>query len=297
MTTEQEKIKIYLDNDNIYEKNSSIRKFFNFLFLPVLNNLPRKLFVKSSKKAQTVSKHATKHNALEVVYSFNYKLDLKEGIVQGIFTYAWNLTNNAKALRNRLKLVKKEIIKSIKEINKDSIVIASLACGSTRAVIEAVNEIRKLGINKDFKIYAVDKNKDALESSKKLAKDYKIDHLFTWYQSSVNQFLDSINENFDIVEMVGFLDYKEEDKAIELFNKIYNKLNDNGIFITGNIRYNPEMKFLINVVGWPHLIFRTEDDLIRIIKQSKLKNYDIEIIKEPQNIHMIIVIRKLLNND
>lgn len=292
MHNNQKQVKIYFDNDRIYEKNSVIRKILNFIFLPILNNLPKKFFIKSSKKAQDVSKHATKHNALEVVYSFNYKLDLNEGFLQGMFTYLWNLTNNAKALRNRLKLVKKEIIKSIKEINKDSIVIASLACGSTRSVIEAVNEIRKLGTNKDFKIYAIDKNEDALESSKKLAKDYKIDHLFIWHQSSVNEFLDSIQERIDVIEMVGFLDYKKEDESIELFNKIYDKLSDNGIFITGNIRYNPEMKFLINVVGWPHLIFRTENDLIKIIEQSKFKNSPIEIIKEPQSIHIIGVIKK-----
>ncbi|MCS7201029.1 MAG: class I SAM-dependent methyltransferase [Patescibacteria group bacterium] len=287
------KIKITTDNDKIYEINKTPRKILNFFLIPVLNNIPRKFFVGSSKKAKSVNKHATTHRALEIVYSFNYKLDTKEGLISAIFTYLWNITNNAKALRNRLRLVKKELIKSIREIKKEKIIIASLACGSTRSVIEAVAEAIKKNIEKNFKIYAIDKNEDALQQSKSLAEKLAIERFFIWQQSSVNEFLDSTNEKFDIIEMVGFLDYKNDEESIELFNKIHSKLNENGVFITGNIRYNPEMKFLINVVGWPHLIFRTENDLLKIIEQTNFKGYPVEIIKEPQNIHMIAKIGKI----
>lgn len=291
MEQKYNQIKIYTDYDGIYEIDGLLRKLMDFFTIPLLNNLPSSIFVKSSKKAESVSKHATTHKALEIVYNFNYKFDFRKGILEEIFTYLWNLTHNAKALRNRLKLVKKQLMKSISEVEKDEITIASLACGSTRAVIETIANFKS---NKNFKIYAVDKNEKALEASKSLAKSLKIEHLFTWYQASINDFLDSLNEiQFDIIEMVGFLDYRNDEEAIELFNKIYDRLNQEGFFITGNIKPNPEVKFLVNVVKWPYLIFRNENDLITLFSKSKFVNSTMEIVTEPQHIHIVSRIKKI----
>jgi len=108
-------IKITIDNDTKnYEANSFLKKTINLFLLPILNRLPRRLFVKSSKKAEEVHKHVTTHKALEVIYSFNHQLSFENGILDGFFHYFWQKTSNAKALRNRLRLVKKELEKAIK---------------------------------------------------------------------------------------------------------------------------------------------------------------------------------------
>lgn len=291
MDAENNPIRIYVDYDSTYETDSAFRKLVDCFIVPILNNAPPNLFRRSSKKAGEVTRHATTHRALEIIYGFNYKLDSQTAITDGIFTYLWNLKHNAKALRNRLRLVKKRLVTSIEEIDKEEIVIASLACGSTRTVIETVAELRA---NRNFRVYAVDKNASAIEFSKSLAKSLQIDELFEWHQSSVNSFLNTANQiEFDIIEMVGFLDYRTDREAVRLFDKIYDRLNLGGFFITGNIKPNPEMKFLIDVVQWPHLIFRNEEEFAELLNRSKFANSRIEIAAEPQRIHFVSTIKKL----
>lgn len=158
-------VKIIIDNDSEdYETNSFLKKTINLFLLPILNRLPKRLFIKSSKKAEEVHKYATTHKALEVIYSFDNQFNFENGILDGFFHYFWQKTSNAKALRNRLKLVKKELEKAILSINKKEIRILNLAAGSNRGVVEVV------GIHKDkfdFEIFAVDKSEFAIEDAKK----------------------------------------------------------------------------------------------------------------------------------
>ncbi len=69
MENNEKNIKIIVDNDHRdYEVNSFLRKAINLFLIPILNRLPRRLFVNSGKRAETVHKHATTHKALEVIY-------------------------------------------------------------------------------------------------------------------------------------------------------------------------------------------------------------------------------------
>ena len=284
-------IKIIVDNDSKdYEVNSFLRRAMNFFLIPVLNRLPKGIFVKSGKRAEAVNQHATTHKALEVIYSFDHKIKFEKGILDSFMAYFWLKTNNAKALRNRLKLVKKELIKAIHSFNKKEIRILNLACGSNRAIIEVV------GLHKekfDFEIFGVDRSDSAIEYGKNLTSIFDIAHLFKWHQDTISNFLkNNTNIKFDIIEMVGFLDYVKDEKAILLFNQIYSALTDDGVFITGNIKDNPEKRFVTDVVGWPNLIFRNESDLIKLITNSKFKSSNIKIIYEPHNIHGVIKCKK-----
>lgn len=285
-------IKITIDNDpKDYEVNKFLRKFINFFLVPILNRLPRGLFVRSSKKAGNVHKHATTHKALEIIYSFDNSFNFKKGILDGFFTYFWQKTNNCKALRNRLKLVKKELDRAIQSFNKKDIKILNLASGSSAAVMDIIVMHKN---NFDFEVLAVDKNDSAIEDAQKMASVLDISHLFNWNQDIISNFFKKYNKNikFDIIEMVGFLDYLKDDKAISLFNEIHSALTDGGIFITGNVKDNSEKRFATEVVGWHNLVFRNEFDLMRILSKSKFKSSDIKIIYEPQNIHGIVVCKK-----
>ncbi len=293
MDSDSRDIKVVIDTDHQqnYEVNNFLRKAINLFLIPILNRLPRRLFVGSGKRAKTVHEHAATHRALEVIYSFDHKLRFDKGILDGFMAYFWLKTNNAKALRNRLRLVKKELEKTINSLNKKEIRILNLACGSNRAIIEIVGRHKD---NFDFEVFAVDKNELALEDARKLANLFDIHHLFNCHQDTVSKFLErNHNAKFDIIEMVGFLDYLNDEKAINLFNQIYSNLTKKGVFISGNIKDNPEKKFVIEVVGWPNLIFRNESDLINLLMNSKFKSSEIKIVYEPQNIHGVVVCKKL----
>ncbi len=282
---------VIVDYDETYEKNSIFREFLNLFIIPIINNLPTKLFLKTTKKAQEVHQHATTYKALEIVYTFDNKINFNEGILKGLLLSFFQKTNNAKALRNRLRLVKKKIKESIDYFlskNKKEIQILSLASGSNKAVLETVSILKDKA---NFKIFSVDKHLDAIEYSKSLAKSLNIYDFCEWYQDTISNFLKICKENnkkFDIIEMVGFLDYVEKDKAIYLFNEIFDILENDGFFICGNIKDNKERKFITEVIKWPGLIFRDEYDLLKILKNSKFKNSRYKIIYEPLKIHGII---------
>lgn len=287
-------VKVVIDNNpKEYEINNFLKKVINIFLIPLLNRIPRRLFVGTSKKTEIIHKNVTTHKALEVIYSFNNELNFENGILDGFFSYFWLNTNHAKALRNRLKLVKKELEKAIRLFNKKEIKILNLACGSNRAIIEVVG-IHKNNFN--FEVFCVDKNDSAIEDAKKLCTIFDIEHLFKWRQDTVSGALvNHINSNgikFDIVEMVGFLDYVKEEKAVILFDQIHSALLAKGVFITGNIKDNAERRFVTDVAGWPNLIYRDENDLIRLLKKSKFADADTRIIYEPHNVHGVVVCKK-----
>lgn len=273
-----------------YEVNSFVRNTANFFLTPILNRLPKRVFIGSSKKAKKVHEHVTTHTALEVIYSFNNELNFQKGLLDGLITYFWQTTNSAKALRNRLKLVKKEVDKAISSLNKKEITVLNLACGSNVAVFETVAKYKNI---LSIDVFGVDRNEKAIIDAENLASGFGIGNLFKGCRNTISGFL---NENkhlkFDIIEMVGFLDYVEDAKAIDLFNQIHSALKEDGVFITGNVTDNPERRFITEVVGWPRLIFRDENDLKNLISSSKFNDCESRIVYEPQNIHAVAICRK-----
>lgn len=273
-----------------YEVNGFVRNTANLFLIPILNRLPKRVFIGSSRKAKKVHEHVTTHTALEVIYSFNNELNLQKGVLEGLITYFWQTTNSAKALRNRLKLVKKEVDKAISSLNKKEITVLNLACGSNVAVFETVAKYKNI---LSIDVFGVDRNETAIIDAEKLASGFGIGNLFKGYRNTISGFL---NENkhlkFDIIEMVGFLDYVEDAKAIDLFNQIHSALKEGGVFITGNVTDNPERKFITEVVGWPRLIFRDENDLENLRSSSKFNDCESRIVYEPQNIHAVVICRK-----
>jgi len=249
-----------------YEVNGFVRSTANYFLTPILNRLPKRVFIGSSRKAKTVHEHVTTHTALEVIYSFNKELNFQKGVLEGLITYFWQTTNSAKALRNRLKLVKKEVDKAISSLNRQLLSID---------------------------VFGVDRNEQAIIDAEKSASGFGIGNLFKGCRNTISGFL---NENkhlkFDIIEMVGFLDYVEDAKAVELFNQIHSALKEDGVFITGNVTDNPERRFITEVVGWPRLIFRDEKDLANLISSSKFNDCESRIVYEPQNIHAVVTCRK-----
>jgi hypothetical protein len=93
----------------------------------------------------------------------------------------------------------------------------------------------------------------------------------------------------DILEMVGFMDYLDENKSINLLDRIFELLTKKGIFIGCNIKDNRESKFLTKVLGWP-MIYKDEEYLKKIINKSSFNNS--KIIYEPLMVHGLIVCKK-----
>lgn len=278
------------------ETNSFLKNIFNFFFIPILNSLPKNfkhLIRKTNNSASVVIDNATSHKALEVLYSKGELFSLRK-IGDSFFKYIWFNINNSKAVRNRLKFVTRELRKHLQSIsNSDKeINILSIASGSSRAIIETVKDGHYLR-NAKLSITFLDKNNDAIEYSKKLST--QIDHLpikLEWINDSAGNFLRNPSyKKYDIVEIVGLLDYFSDEKVVEAFRGIYSILESGGILITSNINHNVEEKFITRVIDWP-MVYRTVEELAELVKQSGFDYNCIKCFYEPFKIHGIVVAKK-----
>lgn len=294
----RKKTKIVKHKQLDLETNGVIRITLNIILIPVLNILPiksRKLIKKSHKAVSDIVDNATNHKALEILYHSGYKKGVKK-MYERISHAVWFNTNNSKGVRNRLKIVKHEIstaIKNLNSISKKDIHIVSIAAGSARAVIEALEE--NTNPEKEYFITFIDKNPDALTYSKELLASKEIGSMknyhFKWINDTVNGFLDKNEEKFDIVEMVGLMDYFDDERARNIFAKIYNNLSNDGIFITANINHNMEKPFVTRAIGWP-MVYRSAEHLARLVHEAGFPHTDMDVYYEPLKIHSIIIARR-----
>ncbi len=106
-------MKLIIDRDEKlgYETNSIAKSLLNIILIPILNAVParsRHILRKTHKSASDIIDHATTHKALEILYGHS-SAKTSGTIIQNIFRKIWLSTNNSRAVRNRLRLVKREV--------------------------------------------------------------------------------------------------------------------------------------------------------------------------------------------
>jgi hypothetical protein len=288
---------IVIDDDQTlgYETNSAFRKLGNAVIIPTLNILPssaRKLLRMTHKSAEQIIEHATTHKAMEVLYDLTPRPP--SGRIEDFFLSLWLGRNNSRAIRNRLRLVKKELKKIINKLvseNKE-VKILNIASGSARAVLESVDE---MPLDNDVKLSAVfiDRNQEAISFSQQLAGNHKYQSSFRWVNDTAENFLEKEGHKtrFNTVELVGLLEYLDDENAIEMFSVIHKTLEAGGTLITSNITHNAEKRFISNVVGWK-MIYRSTDEFTSLLISAGFDFDKMKIYYEPQRIHCVIVAQK-----
>ncbi|HEY4493442.1 MAG TPA: class I SAM-dependent methyltransferase family protein [Candidatus Paceibacterota bacterium] len=285
------------DNDSTlkYEVNTTHKKVFNLFFTSILNNLPASvvhLIKKSNYSAHHVIENKTSHEALETLYSCGHSHP-SSNLLNKLFRSIWFNVDNSKAVRNRLKLVKKELKVAFSSIidREEKIELLSIASGSARSVVEAISEA---GLTAE-KIRAsfLDKNPNALDYSKRLVSKCGLKNFhFRWFNDVASNFpVYFANAKPNLVEMVGLLDYFSFDKTLSLLKVIYNNLPKGGILITANISDNRERKFVTNIVGW-HMIYKNADELRSLAISAGFNPDKIRVIYEPLRIHCVLIAEK-----
>jgi len=296
------KVPIIVDRDkNLeYENHHWAVKILRVPLLLILNILPKSLakiiFLAGGgldSDPRTVYRFAASYKALEVLYTFPDR-HIRGKIKASDFFWE-NFLSNARSIRNRLKLVKREVSAAIKESSqrKETVEILSLGGGSARAVIEAISMLdHKLSIR--FKL--IDTDRDALKYSKELIQRYNLDPKQIEWRRGYAQKLEKHCRDFhpDIVEMVGLLDYFSHKQAVDLVAKIYRVLAPGGWLITCNIRPNFESPFVTKGINWP-MIYRTPQELANIIIEGGFPSEGARIVYEPFKIHGIAIAQKLSN--
>jgi ubiquinone/menaquinone biosynthesis C-methylase UbiE len=290
-------IRVDADKTLKYETPSPGRKVFNAFFVPLVSIVPKKtkkFIEKSHQSAEHVINHATTHVALEILYKNGIREHTKS-FLQKVAHWVWFGTNNSKSVRNRLRIVKRELRKNIIRLfqEKEAIKILSIASGSARAIVETIQENPQ--IESEIYVSFLDKNPAALDYSKDMVNRSGLQNSnklkFEWTNGTAGTFLTNLAESgdkFDIIEMVGLLDYFDDIKTEQVFKKIYSILNENGVLITANINHNSEKQFLNRIIEWP-MIYRTAEDLGSLLIKGGFYTNKIHLYYEPLKVHSVAV--------
>ncbi len=299
-----------MNNDLNFEK----RKFVYFVTLPVMWCITlwvmakKKIFEKLSRKVKTnflffdglsdqcreikegsgSCKNSWK--SLKIIYNFRPEFGSERGFIRDLVAIYWIGMMNAQAVRNRLKIVTEEVKRAIRYIycHGRHVQILSIAAGSASSVIEAISATR--GINS--KAVLVDISRDALEESENAAKKEFIAKRCIFKRINILKAERIPEMEFpDIIEMVGLLDYLDNETIIQLIKKLYDWLPEEGILLTGHICSNPERYFLKWVIDWD-MKYRNAGELTNLLVLGGFTRKKIEILVEPHGIHMVAVCKK-----
>ncbi len=298
---------ILIDHDPSmrFEIQSVGRKIFNFFLVPLLNHLPTFFLpyaVKTHRAAAKVVTHKTQHTALEILYQNGATLPSRN-FLEKIALWVWFGLDNPLAVRNRLKIVRREIQNELATqlAKKEIVTILSIASGSARAVLEAIaNSVEKYRDRK-MVVHFLDKNPKATEYSKKLAEELKLfphsNISMFWITDTVGNYLKSkihSKERVDIIEMVGLLDYFDAKKSEETFVSVRSLLSDNGLFVCANVADNSERPFLTNFLRWK-MIYKSPEELLTLLQNAGFPKGNIVIFREPLKVHSVTSARNVVS--
>lgn len=276
-------------------------RIIRVITVPLLNLLPKsivQLFMrKSSKDAGTVvAKGGTTH-ALEAMYGRSQRKLFSRGIPQGVADILWHhLISQAKSLRNRLKIVQnilqEKIILLLNQYNCQEVNILSIAGGSSRSIMYTLKNLKKDGLADHIHVITIDKDESALNVGKALAKELGLESNFEWVHGMASEVGTRFPaKKFDIVEIVGLLDYFDFDRTVKLMVMSRNLMNEHGFIIIANVMPNMERPF-VHKTGWPAMFYRKTDEIEKILKTSGFKCSSNDIIIEPLKIHCVGVGQK-----
>ena len=238
-------------------------------------------------ECRKVKEYAASWKAMEIIYNHNFPKDIKS--IGGILDEFYWHGLNCQALRNRYKLVKKQLKEALLNFeNEKEIRLASLACGSAQVIIETIAEYKAKNII--IKALLIDIQPEALEAAKEWAQKYGVLDQIQTHSINISE-QDEALDSFkpQIVEMLGFLDYVEEKEAVRFLKEIQEALDEKGILITCNINHNPEQHFIKWVINWP-MVYRRPEKLIDIAESAGF--VDCKVVYEPLKIHGLLIAKK-----
>lgn len=248
-------------------------------------------FDRFSEKAREVRYGAASWRALDTLYHYRYGRDRS---LSGRLADFWAGSINPQAVRNRIKLAKKELRAAFAEViaRRGRVRALSVACGSAEALIEVVSELND---RSTVEVVLLDKEPEALAYAAKLAEQYGVARNFTFVEASVRDLENTVAGKFDIIEMIGFLDYQNFQKASALVARLRLMLDSGGHFFTCNIMNNPERFFVRWVLSWP-MLYRTPLALAEVMVAGGFATEQVRIVVEPQKVHAIAICRNLNSN-
>lgn len=283
-------------NNINFEKHNILTQCVRVSLLSLFRIIPpavsQKVFHRSSKDARKASRWAKSHKALEIMYTFPQRRATGKASLGDVF---WQtVLSNPRAVRNRLKLIERLLRHLVIERSKEAkpVRILSLGSGSARSVFETI-----AALNGEMPVTAVllDNSQSAIRFSQRLSKEIIGDaghSNIKWLCAKTESLSETLTDySPDIVEMVGLLDYFDDERAREMFRMIHQHLASNSWFVVSNVIPNIERPFVDRVVGWP-LIYRRPEQLKNLLIEGGFNNEQVRLFIEPLKIYAIALCKK-----
>jgi len=239
-------------------------------------------------KVEIVRRHAKSWRALDPIY--NYKFG-EDSSLRGYLTDWWYGHRACQSVRNRLILTESILAEKLVEVyvRKGSVNLLSIACGAAQAVTNVVHKLEQQGII--INVTLIDFDLDALKYARKLAQKKGVSQLLKTKRVNMFRNYELITGDYDVVEMVGFLDYLAKDRAKELISHLRKKvLSSDGCLITANILYNWDWLFVRWNINW-WMIYRTSSQFIKVLKSGGFSQDNVSLMKEAHEVHCVAICR------
>lgn len=264
--------------------------------IKVFMDLPNEYAValyKTSDSLAEIRKEASTYGALEKVYQGPFEDIISESDKYRFARLLIDNINNSMGPRNRKRIVKRELVNFVKATrvrSSDQITILSIGAGSARAILEASASLEEHGAG--LRLLLLDIDHKALLDAKRLAKEKGVNAQLETIRANFVQFIQNNNmhEQIDFIEIVGLLDYLNDKHINFLLSQVRKYVRKDGTVLFSNIAPNDEEKFLHTVVGWPQMIYRTKEQLLRLVYEGGFR--EVELIQEPIGIYNFVKARK-----
>jgi len=113
-----------------------------------------------------------------------------------------------------------------------------------------------------------------------------LENNFEWVHGNASEISTIFpSRKFNIVEIVGLLDYFDFNRAVKLMSMSRELMNENGFIIIANVMPNKEQPF-VHKTGWPAMFYRKPEEVRRLLIASGFTHSN-DIITEPLKIHCV----------
>lgn len=223
---------------------------------------------------------------------------VSEGI-GGYFDRCFLNNGYAVAVRNRKDKMRDVLLAFIKTSKKESISIVDLGSGSAREVRELMPMLPKNSAKLNFT--CIDFDEESLEFSKKELSNvpsgvklyYLKENLVALFSN--DDYIDKHKGTADMVYTIGFADYFLDTVLENLVRFSFGILSNNGVAAIAHkdIDADPVTPIYFDWFCDWKFVPRNQDQLIKIVKNSGIKNYSLSVEREKSGTIFFVKITKL----
>jgi len=203
-----------------------------------------------------------------------------------LFDRMYHTYEAAEAVRNR----KRYFIDKCMDLAHSTdrrIDVLDLACGSCRDVYEAF-EVSQNGHNMYF--HCVDQEPKAIDYAEKLIG--RLEHHDHVQLDVANVFKIKTDRQYDMIWSAGLFDYLDRRTIVVLLKRVWKHLKEGGRIVFGNFGPENPTRNGMELVGQWNLIHRSAQELVEIVRETKLPVREIDVEAEPNGVNLFCVITK-----